>query len=720
MMLERKNRVSLVRRVAVLAAVGLLLSSASWAAIWYVDAGNTGGPHNGTSWATAYADIDSAVTAANLDGGGDVWVAAGTYTSAAAAVVTMRPDVHIYGGFAGTESPAQFDQRDPVTNVTVIHGQNVRRGVAAASPATLDGFTITNGYHTSQGGGLVVSAGSPTIANCVFRDNTAEYGGAIYIATSGPTVTNCAFIGNNASESGGAVATGITTAVFTNCLFAGNRAHFSSGGAMRVGGSTTALTMNDCVFATNNAWSKGGAVSLSIGDNAAVIFNGCAFIGNAIVQDGGAIDKYYGTLRAYNCVFVGNAANYGGAIHCWGYEDITLTNCTFRRNYANQTGSSVYIGCDELRITNTILWEGVSQRPTPVEADLTNGGLLSVGYSNITGGYAGTGNMDADPVFRPAPSGTTTGLSFDTASFTSTLTDSQAAFTPGALAGLALLVEHPTEGEPANAYYIVDNTATAITVWGDVTTGGSTASPKAYEVLSWRLRGSSPCVDAGRDTNTMTYGNVTTDFFGEARGYDGLGDGPTGPPAPGDGSDYDIGAHEYLGDDPVAPDLEIQSFTFSPDNPTAADVITLTVKVRNIGTVAAGASKVRIEVQGEATPEDYVVPALDPGENHTVTRDVTLPAATGYIVVATADIEGVVAEGAEDNNTGQVTFDVAPGNPYDINLDGFVNAIDVQIAINAVLSLPYSGNPDVNRDLLINAVDVQLVINAALGLLAGR
>jgi hypothetical protein len=57
-------------------------------------------------------------------------------------------------------------------------------------------------------------------------------------------------------------------------------------------------------------------------------------------------------------------------------------------------------------------------------------------------------------------------------------------------------------------------------------------------------------------------------------------------------------------------------------------------------------------------------------------------------------------------------------NPFDINGDGAVNAVDVQLVINAALGLSIAPfNADVNGDGTVNAVDVQLVINAALGLI---
>ena len=55
--------------------------------------------------------------------------------------------------------------------------------------------------------------------------------------------------------------------------------------------------------------------------------------------------------------------------------------------------------------------------------------------------------------------------------------------------------------------------------------------------------------------------------------------------------------------------------------------------------------------------------------------------------------------------------------PGDVNGDGVVNAIDVQLVINAALGIDVSpAEPDINGDGVVNAIDVQLVINAALGI----
>jgi hypothetical protein len=57
-----------------------------------------------------------------------------------------------------------------------------------------------------------------------------------------------------------------------------------------------------------------------------------------------------------------------------------------------------------------------------------------------------------------------------------------------------------------------------------------------------------------------------------------------------------------------------------------------------------------------------------------------------------------------------------PRHPADLNADDLVNAIDVQLVINAVLRIIVLPEADVNGDEFVNALDVQRVINAVLGL----
>ena len=87
-------------------------------AIIYVKSGATG---NGSAWNNAYGSLVSALTAAQSSD--EIWVSAGTYKPTTGtdrtASFTLKNNVGIYGGFAGTETAR--DQRNITTNVTIIN-----------------------------------------------------------------------------------------------------------------------------------------------------------------------------------------------------------------------------------------------------------------------------------------------------------------------------------------------------------------------------------------------------------------------------------------------------------------------------------------------------------------------------------------------------------------------------------------------------------------------
>jgi hypothetical protein len=58
----------------------------------------------------------------------------------------------------------------------------------------------------------------------------------------------------------------------------------------------------------------------------------------------------------------------------------------------------------------------------------------------------------------------------------------------------------------------------------------------------------------------------------------------------------------------------------------------------------------------------------------------------------------------------------AQAGTCDLNDDGVVNVVDIQLEVNATLGLRACGAGDLNGDGVCNSIDVQRVINAALGL----
>ncbi len=220
--------------------------------VYRVKSGNTAPTPDGLSWATAYPDVQSAVDIA-ADESGEVWVAAGAYTTKLGTTVllNMREGVTIYGGFNGSET--ERAQRNWATNVTVLDGQNMFLCVNTADEAGIDGFTITRG-NAYDGGGLRIESGSPAIVNCTIINNTSRNGagGGVLCVNSSPTIINCVFNENNVSVSGGAFnAMGASKPILVNCTFAANTA-LTTGGALYTE-STNAIRIFNCIFWDNTA-----------------------------------------------------------------------------------------------------------------------------------------------------------------------------------------------------------------------------------------------------------------------------------------------------------------------------------------------------------------------------------------------------------------------------------------------------------------------------------
>jgi predicted outer membrane repeat protein len=176
---------------------------------------------------------------------------------------------------------------------------------------TIDGFTITNGWHAS-GGAIKNYLQGTIIANCVFIENSsAEYGGAIHSLNANPHINNCLFIRNSTSGAGGAVAAFAPGVCITNCTFVGNLAQGDSNSA---GGAIYCRTpvssqITNCIFSANLAdngpqlaigqaspddnWSDDPRVIIIAPAESEITVDFCNIQG---ALDGIFIDSYQGTL----------------------------------------------------------------------------------------------------------------------------------------------------------------------------------------------------------------------------------------------------------------------------------------------------------------------------------------------------------------------------------------------------------------------------------------
>ena len=352
-------KTSLLRTISVVILSLVLLSgSSAMAATWYVDSDAPFGG-DGTSWATAYRDIQSAVTSASgfwttcMAPNDSIYVKSGTYSLTS--TITVNKVVNIYGGFSNGLSNPDFSNRDPEVYLTIVNGNDTVRCFDLSGLCKLDGFVIEHGS-AGTGSAVYVYDVDPydctsfwvtvKVRNCLIRDNT---GTALYDDGSDVEVSDCTFSGNT-DITGGAIYHQGSSPLIERCMFTNNRATApgSLGGGAIAGWGGNAVTgqvtrINNCLFYDNYAENKGGAI---------------------------AYHQVYPRIK--NCTFANNTAvNAGGAYH------------------ANIS--------DAPRIWNSICWGN-----SPDELDLLGSAGQEVRYCDIQGGYTGPSgsyNINDNPDF---------------------------------------------------------------------------------------------------------------------------------------------------------------------------------------------------------------------------------------------------------------------------------------------------------------------------------
>ncbi len=367
------------------AELGYDMGAFEFMSVLYVDRDNASGTETGMSWAAAFNTIQEGIDASSNFGGGEVWVAEGVYNEERdnpTGSILMKQGVHLYGGFAGTETA--LSGRTWNLHPTILDGSVARGGGQAchvligADNATLDGFTITGGNGNvidlcSAAGGMLIEGCSPLVTNCIFTGNQGNVDAAMSIsAAAAPVISNCVFDNNEAA---------------------------TNSGVMAICGAGTLPDISWCAFTNNTCGRMGGAIVVCDGAVAAIRHS--RFIGNSAFNIGGAICNYNnGTSIVSNCLFEGNETRDtsfgGGAIGNWKSR-LLITNCTLVNNTtANQGGAIGNWNNSISTVKNCIVWGNAPQQL------FNDTSTTNITYSDVMGGFSGEGNINADPRFVAA------------------------------------------------------------------------------------------------------------------------------------------------------------------------------------------------------------------------------------------------------------------------------------------------------------------------------
>lgn len=331
----------------------------------------------GGSGAT-YATLDLFFSGATA-GVTTVWMAAGTYSIAAACV--PKANYSIYGGFTGTE-----------TSISNRQYQDEAGGDGIIEPWEFKYPTTINGSVTSVTYGMLLSGNMFTIDGITFDTHTTSYanGGAICVVggTYRPAIQNCIVrnitgsssngigIFSSATTNGGPI---ITSCLIENCTATGTG---KSGVAIY---STRKITIKQCVIRNNYGSGSSGVISFGstaetsiasvIANN--LIYNNTCKTGGAIYISGTNAEPYSinNNTIVNNSVVVGGTT---GGVHI--VANTTNSNCGFYNNiiYNNFNSDNVTVS----NLTNV----NASATVTDIQNTAYNGGVTSTAGSLTTTG----------------------------------------------------------------------------------------------------------------------------------------------------------------------------------------------------------------------------------------------------------------------------------------------------------------------------------------------
>ena len=357
------------------------------------------------------APCASATAISNAASGGTIYFAAGAYTSTASQVMLITKSLTMVGGWSGnTSGPAIVNSQ---AYVSIVDGQGLRRGIVVQGPGEtvmVRDFTIRNCYHSTQGGGVIVTSGALQLENNRFENNIGDsYGGAITVlSVEDVKIMRNTFEGNSATYGGGALylADGSSVLVSEN-RFIGNFAGYGS--AMHVDSGTVVVQRN--VFDGNRGSTS---VDIYIKQQPFAFVNNIVVNGKDMAGSAAAVGVYLDiitTTPGLSSIYYNTFSDLSTGLIASSDASVLAINNIFANclESINATGATI-VG------NNNLFWNNTSNPHTltspvlgdPAFVDRTHGDFhLSAASAGIDAGANLVVPVDIEGQHRP------TGLGYD-------------------------------------------------------------------------------------------------------------------------------------------------------------------------------------------------------------------------------------------------------------------------------------------------------------------
>ncbi|MEE9129111.1 MAG: right-handed parallel beta-helix repeat-containing protein [Phycisphaerales bacterium] len=157
-------------------------------------------------------------------------------------------------------------------------------------------------------------------------------------------------------------------------------------------------TIRNCVI-TQCTSNTGGAILCEDGSSPTLI--NCVITANTATNGGGLYIWFGSSPTLINCTITNNIADAdGGGVYLFTFgTSPSFINCTITDNLGKRSGGGVFVLSGSPVILNSIVWRNTGEQITD------NSETLTVRYSDVEGGWPGTGNIDADPLFLDPDNG---------------------------------------------------------------------------------------------------------------------------------------------------------------------------------------------------------------------------------------------------------------------------------------------------------------------------
>ena len=214
---------------------------------------------------------------------------------------------------------------------TTIQGDGSDSVVTFASGETrsslLQGFTITGGFASFDGGGIRIDDSSPTVAHNVVSDNIACSGAGIAIGFGSPLIYRNEILRNrlggcSGGRGGGIAIRGAAVAEIVDNLIAGNTSSSGAGIDLFAAGDPT---IRGNIIRGNTATGEGGGLSLVNRSDVLIVQN---LIYDNLAPRGGGVfwsvpSRNRGPRLVHNTI-VDNISPRGSALFASGFQDQTV------------------------------------------------------------------------------------------------------------------------------------------------------------------------------------------------------------------------------------------------------------------------------------------------------------------------------------------------------------------------------------------------------------